>query len=103
MVKVVFLVKRGEDMDSQTYRDYILNKHAPLFKKVPGVKKYIQHFVTQDVLGDTADFDGIVEVWFDSVEVMQSALQSPEAEASQPDNPDFNVIGLVTEEVEIDV
>lgn len=62
-------------------------KHAPLVKSVPEfmchVRKYVQHHSAPgaaeagSLFGDISDYDGVGEIWFDSRESMDEALNEP--------------------------
>jgi uncharacterized protein (TIGR02118 family) len=59
--KAIILLSRREDMTEDRFRTWWLTDHAPLARQLPGVRK-----IVFNVCHDTADIDGISELWFDS-------------------------------------
>ena len=76
-------------MSIDEFRRYWHERHRPLVERLPGLRR----LVLNDVLPgpDAADpaCDGIAEDWFDSVESMQAAFASPEAQAVSADVVNF--------------
>ncbi len=88
MVKVVGLLRRNPKISPQEFQDYWKNVHAPLVKeKLPGLVHYTGSFPIPGAKAMpgvvTPDYDGVVELCFDSVESAQKALNGPLF--SQPD------------------
>jgi uncharacterized protein (TIGR02118 family) len=77
-------------MTDEQFVNYWRNVHAPLGARIPGVRKFVQSRRI-NVAGDKnqGDFDGMVELWFDSVEALLAARQSPEWKASTADEVNF--------------
>lgn len=79
-------------MSQEEFNDYWLNKHGPLVKsqaEILGMKRYVQsHTINEPTLnaaaqqprGITDMYDGITEVWWDSVEALAAPLQTPEGQ-----------------------
>lgn len=120
MIKMVYGVRKREDLSSEEFYKYWLEQHGPLVKKhAPAVrmKKYVQsHSVStpvaalaQEVRGMTQTYDGITECWWTSLEDLMEALQTPEGatanEALAKDEANFvdlkNSCIFFTEEHEI--
>lgn len=92
MLKCIYCVRRLPSLSLEEFFDYWLNKHGPLVRKYShavGMKRYVQsHTIQNPVLnaaaqqprGITDMYDGITEVWWDSVEALTAALQSPEGQ-----------------------
>jgi uncharacterized protein (TIGR02118 family) len=89
MVKVVLLLHRRGDMSTDEFRRYWHERHRPLVERLPGLRR----LVLNDVLAGPNEMptpcDGIAEDWFDSVESMQAAFASPEAQAVAADVANF--------------
>ena len=82
MVKLVALYRRPADVDAfeQHYREI----HAPLAKKMPGLKKLeISRFTGSP--GGEPKFYMMAELYFDDKEAMKAALGSPEGKAAAKD------------------
>ena len=83
MIKGFSMMKRREDMSVQQFRDWLLNEHVPLAKKVPGMRKYVVNFPL-DGSGDTP-FDAVNEMYFDSAEAREQAFASEAGKAAGAD------------------
>ncbi|MEM9123355.1 MAG: EthD domain-containing protein [Pseudomonadota bacterium] len=88
-VKLVFCVRKRDDLSSEEFYKYWLTRHGPLAREMlpkANARKYIQsHTVAPDINAaliqsrDLEDpYDGITEVWWDSLEDMQAGLATPE-------------------------
>jgi uncharacterized protein (TIGR02118 family) len=94
MLKCVYCVRKLPSLSNEEFYDYWLNKHGPLVKKhapVLGMKRYVQsHTIQSPELnaaaqiprGITEMYDGITEVWWESVEALMASLQTVEAQES---------------------
>ncbi len=92
MIKLVFCLKRRPEMTREEFQAYWYDKHAPLVRshaEVLGIRRYVQvHTVShplnaaiQASRGAPAEYDGVAELWFDSLDAM-AANRSPEAGAA---------------------
>ena len=74
MLKVSCFLTRRPDLSHEEFHRYWTEVHTPMLAKpmpgAPKVHRYVQlHPVPQDVPSlKTAPFDGVAEVWFDSLE-----------------------------------
>ena len=73
MIKAVFLVYRRPDLSPEQFRRYWVEVHGPLATSIPGVRKYVIDFPVPGP--STAPYDGLSELWFDSVEAYEAGLQ----------------------------
>jgi uncharacterized protein (TIGR02118 family) len=92
MLKFVYCVRRRPEMSAEAFRKYWLENHGPLvrsFATALKAKRYVQsHTLDNPLLNAAAQqprgtkpaYDGITEVWWDSVEDLAAALQSPEGQ-----------------------
>lgn len=71
MKKAVFLITRKEGMSHDEFVEYWQTEHVPLAKRHPGLEKYVTSIPDDP---ETAPFDGIAELYFDSAEALQSGL-----------------------------
>jgi len=79
MIKLVYVIRRRADVSEKDFREYWLNTHGPLvrgFARALNAKKYIQSHTIAEDLGSqfrgtrpkmSETYDGITEVWWDSV------------------------------------
>lgn len=107
MIKVVGLVKKRPDMTHEAFKDYWLNKHSRLEKdslaKNP-VRRIVANFFQDNLVG-AAPFDGMVELYYDSIEDMRAQWSSGHDDAMRADEANFcdpsYRIFFIAEEVEI--
>src|SRR5262245_42597769 len=103
MVKLVYCITKKANLTDEEFFRYWKDVHGPIGARIPGVRRVIQsRRIT--VPGDRhpADYDGMVELWFDNAEALLKARQSPEWKASSDDESNFidhsRVAYFVTEE-----
>lgn len=75
MIKWVALLKRPPGMSGEELRNWWFGKHASTAKRLPGLKKYVIS-LTVGTWEEEAKCDGIAELWFDSMDNLQKALDS---------------------------
>ena len=103
MIKLVYCVTKKPGLSDEEFFRYWQNIHGPIGARIPRLRKLVQsHRLI--VPGDKyqADYDGIAELWFDSVQALLTARESPEWRASAEDEANFidssNVAYFVSEE-----
>ena len=112
MIKYIICATRKAGMTHEDFSAYWRNQHGPLVRSVPEfmrhVRKYVQcHLVEGAVpLGAASDYDGVAELWFDSVEELVTAFNEPRyLEIIRPDELKFvdlsKCISFITEEVPV--
>ena len=112
MVKVSVILKRKPGMSLEEFRRYWREVHGPLLLKQSAlmrhVRKYVQCHSIADALPNTPglspQFDGIAELWGDSVDSVKRGFAEPAyLEVIRPDEEKFldlpNCVYMVTEEV----
>jgi len=93
VVKLVFCLRRRSDIDEAEFHRYWREVHGPLaasFAPVLGIRRYVQVHTTPGPVGDAITagrgapepFDGVAELWFDSVDALVAATLSPEGAAA---------------------
>ena len=103
MIKLVYCITKKPGMSDEQFFDYWHKVHGPIGARIPGVRRFVQsRRVTIPSDTRAADFDAMVEIWFDSVSALLEARQSPEWKTSTDDEANFidssKVAYLVTEE-----
>lgn len=103
MFKLVILLTKKPAMGDDEFVRYWLNVHAPLAKKMPGLRKYVVNIV-QKPPNKEPDYHGLAELWFDDRETMKKAFSSPEGEVTQRDSENFTskMMTLFIDEHDID-
>jgi uncharacterized protein (TIGR02118 family) len=84
MIKLVYCITKRPDLSDEEFFRYWKNIHGPIGAKIPRLHKLVQsHRI--NIPGDKYPpaYDGIAELWFDSVEDLLAARQSPEWAASR--------------------
>lgn len=95
MIKVVYMLRRREGMTREEFQRYWREDHAELVKRhaeTLGIRRYVQtHARTTDLDAALAgsrgsepgQYDGVAELWWDSVEDLVQAASSESAQAAQ--------------------
>lgn len=84
LLKRMSTIRRRDDVDPQTFQREWFEMHAMLVKRLPQVKGYAQNLIVDRRHGrhtpidrDRLPIDGIVELWFDDAESLESAFRGP--------------------------
>ena len=103
MIKLVYCITKKPNLSDAEFFHHWKNIHGPIGTRIPRLRKLVQsHRIT--IPGDKhpPTYDGIAELWFDTIEDLLAARQSPEWQASTNDEPNFidhtKVAYVVTEE-----
>jgi len=89
----VFCLHRRRDIDEDEFHRYWREVHGPLaasFAPVLGIRRYVQlHTTSGPVSAAIASgrdapeqFDGVAELWFDSLDALVGAARTPEGVAA---------------------
>jgi uncharacterized protein (TIGR02118 family) len=90
MIKVVYCVTKKSGCSDEEFFRYWKNVHGPIGARIPGLRRLVQsHRIA--VPGDKRSpaYDGVAELWFNDVEALLAARQSPEWRASTEDEANF--------------
>jgi uncharacterized protein (TIGR02118 family) len=90
MIKLVYCITKKASLTDQEFFDYWENIHGPIGARIPRLRKLVQsHRLT--IPGDKrrSDYDGMAELWFDDLEALLAARESPEWKASTEDEANF--------------
>ena len=90
MIKVVYCITKKSGMSDEQFFDYWQNVHGPIGARIPGLRRLVQSRRV-NVPGDkfAPDFDGMAELWFDNMQALLTARQSPEWKAATDDEANF--------------
>lgn len=79
MYKVIFGAKRKPGMSREDFAHYWLNVHAEKGRNSPGLVRYVVN-IAPDLTGSGRElpYDGFAESWFETLEDMRMASQSPQ-------------------------
>jgi uncharacterized protein (TIGR02118 family) len=90
MIKLVYCISKKAGLTDEEFFRYWESAHGPIGARIPRLRKLVQsHRLT--VPGDShrPDYDGMAELWFDDMEALLAARQSPEWKASTEDEANF--------------
>lgn len=93
MIKLTFCLVRLPSLSREAFQKYWYDTHAPLVASVAEalqIRRYVQmHSLPGDVSAGIRasrdappEFDGVAELWFDSVEAVMENGRRPEAQAA---------------------
>ncbi len=72
MLKAIILLSRREDRSHDEFRSWWLDRHAPLARQLPGIRRLVFNVVDDA----EAAVDGVSELWFDSRAAFDAANDS---------------------------
>lgn len=85
--KFMVLLNKQEDVSFEEYERYFFEEHLPYVLEIPGLRGYKVNLRHPE--DEEAPYDGISEFWFDDRAAFDSAMASPEAEATLADAATF--------------
>jgi uncharacterized protein (TIGR02118 family) len=92
VIKAMIFLKRRKDLTREQFKEYWLTQHWKLEKenveKNP-VRKIVANFAIDDPSLPEPPWDGMVELYFDSIEDMQRDVQGPQRELMYADEENF--------------
>jgi uncharacterized protein (TIGR02118 family) len=91
MIKLVYCIRKRSDISTEDFYKYWLNNHAPLVKKLASAinaVRYVQSHTTAPELNQSfienrglkKPYDGITEVWWNSLEDMMAGYETKEGQ-----------------------
>ena len=93
MIKLVFALRRRSDLTREEFQRYWRETHAPLVHshaEVLGIRRYVQVHTVPDELhaplrasrGAPEAYDGVAELWFDSLDAIGAGVATAEGQAA---------------------
>jgi uncharacterized protein (TIGR02118 family) len=93
MVKLIFCLRRREDISVEEFHRYWREEHGPLVARhaaALGIRRYVQlHTVTAPVnaalattRGTPEAYDGVAELWFDDIDAFGRSAATDEGRAA---------------------
>lgn len=96
MLKFMVVLYRRSDLSEEQFRRHLKEIHRPLAGKLPGLRGYVQNYVSEDPRRDRPGWDAIVELYFDDWDSMERAWASSEGKESDADLPLFADLNRTT-------
>jgi uncharacterized protein (TIGR02118 family) len=88
--KAIWQLKRKPGMKLDEFWRYWIEVHGPLGRELPGVRRYIQsHLIDEAYLYAEPRHDGVAQLWFDGVEALRAAFDSPGGRRLVADGANF--------------
>ncbi len=90
MIKLVYCITKKPGMSDAEFFYYWEKIHGPIGARIPGLRKLVQsHRITVPGDAHPPDYDGAAELWFDDMDALLAARQSPQWQASSEDEVNF--------------
>jgi uncharacterized protein (TIGR02118 family) len=95
MIKLVFVIRRREGMTREAFQRYWSEEHAQLVQRhadVLRIRRYVQthardtdldHMLAGSRGSEPRQYDGVAELWWDSIEDLVQAATSEEGQTAQ--------------------
>lgn len=96
MLKLMVVLVRRRDMSPAEFRAYFRDIHGPMGEALPGLRRYVQNYRTDDPNREPPPWDGIAELWFDDYEALQAAFASEAGGRATRDLPEFADVEATT-------
>jgi len=89
MIKLAFCLRRRAGLSREDFQRYWLDEHGPLVREHAGtlrIRRYVQlhteghplNAALRESRGGPEAFDGIAELWWESLEELAGAMATPE-------------------------
>lgn len=85
MLKFIVEVYKRGDWTTEQFREYFQKTHGGMAQRLPGLRRYVQNFVTADPNRQHPGGDVVSEFYFDNWEAMEATWASPEGKATTED------------------
>jgi len=79
-IKSIDFVNRKEGMSVEDFQNYWKDVHGPLCETAAAMRRYVQNHTRRSIYdsGRTPAFDGVAMAWFDDMQALRDAAQTPE-------------------------
>lgn len=97
MVKLVAFLKRKAGMSREEFARRWIDVHAPLAAQLPGLRGYRISIATDrqpNGPGQEPAYDGIAELWWDSIEAMEAAFDTDLGRRAGADADEFSSVRI---------
>jgi uncharacterized protein (TIGR02118 family) len=103
LVKIVAVLRVKDGITTEQFVEHWRVQHPAYVCRLPGLRAYRQNMPVPH--RRESPFDGVAELWFDSVRDVAVAFESPAADDMRADERRFvgSIEWILADEVEIDV
>ena len=103
MIKIVAVIRKKPELTREQFLEHWNVEHPEFVRKLPGIRRYRQNPAIEH--SKEWPFDGMAELWFDSVKDVAVAYAGAEAEALFEHETSFldDMQWFIAEESEIDL
>jgi uncharacterized protein (TIGR02118 family) len=101
MLKIVAILRRKEGISGEVFEEHWRERHPAYVMPLPGIRGYRQNVPIAH--RKEWPFDGVAELWFDSVSDVAAAFASPEADEMRIDEARFleSIEWMLVDEIEV--
>jgi uncharacterized protein (TIGR02118 family) len=109
VVKIVWFLKRAEHLSQEEFERWWLERHVPVARAAPGLRRYVVNLPRPDDLAGKpsaeCEWDGVAEQWFDDDDALNAAYSRPVAGDVRADTLAHvsRLERLIVRDVEIDL
>lgn len=96
MLKFIVVLCKRPELSAEAFRKYLLDIHAPMAVKLPGLKRCVYDLVATDPKRKHPGWHAIAELYFDDWSSMEAAWASPEGEVATKDLESFADLSRTT-------
>ncbi len=96
MIKFIVVMKRRQDLSSETFQSYFAEVHAPLASKLPGLRRYVRNFPKPDPSREPPAWDAVIEFYFADRETLEASWASLEGLEASADNENLADLSKTT-------
>ncbi|TFH23593.1 MAG: EthD family reductase [Myxococcales bacterium] len=90
MVKIVYCITKKPGLSDEEFHRYWKETHGPIAARIPTLRRYVQsHTHAASAELGPVSYDGVAEVWFDDLDSLRLAMNSPEVAAALEDEKNF--------------
>jgi uncharacterized protein (TIGR02118 family) len=83
MLKAVFLLPRRKDLSREEFVRFWRDTHVALVRALPGLRRCLFSEVVSAPSGEELPCDAMVELWWDDLPAVRTAIDSNEARACE--------------------
>lgn len=89
MIHIHYFITRKPGLSDEQFRRYWHDTHAPIVKRIPQVKGYVQTYAIP-FAANNSTYDGDAEVWLDDLDAFRGLRKTPEyLDGALKDEPNF--------------